>query len=257
MVDDAPLTREDVILHFLNGQCASRKAPGCSEVAHAVRSPIRLALTITETIVIRCERKQIPLDDLRRCCSAIGMTTTRRPEYEILTQKLKTRCNALRPLLDCDELDKILCGVETMAKQALQHLCIQHDLDVDPKCNAESMKTTIVDHVASGGCQASTSSLCSAANDEYHEKAPGANGDLEAYIINHAAHAKDVKPSKKTLRRILKSKDIEFDNDDEIGDLRRHLRSYLTTLRKGKKSEWSRNQRTELESERCRRLDEI
>ena len=257
MVDDAPLTREDVILHFLNGQCASRNAPGCSEVAHAVRSPIRLALTITETIVVRCERKQIPLDDLRRCCSAIGMTTTRRPEYEILTQKLKTRCNALRPLLDCDELDKILCGVETMAKQALQHLCIQHDLDVDPKCNAESMKTTIVDHVASGGCQASTSSLCSAANDEYHEKAPGANGDLEAYIINHAAHAKDVKPSKKTLRRILKSKDIEFDDDDEIGDLRRHLRSYLTTLRKGKKSEWSRNQRTELESERCRRLDEI
>jgi len=258
--DNVPLTREDIVSHFLNGQCASRKVAGCSEVARAVRSPIRLALTITETIIIRCERNQIPLNDLRTYRSAIGVTTTRRPEHETLTQKLKMRCNALRPLLDCDELDKILCGVETMGKQTLQHLSAQHNLNSDPKGNTESMKTTIVDHIACGGCDASTSSLCSAVNDEYHKKEPGANGDLEAYIVNHAAHAKGakgVKPSKKTLRRILESKDIEFDDADEIGDLRRRLRSYLTTLRKGKKSEWSRNQRAELESERGHRLDEI
>ena len=56
---EVTLTREDVVSHVLNGQCASRKAPGCSEVMHAVQSPVRIALTITETIITCCERKQI------------------------------------------------------------------------------------------------------------------------------------------------------------------------------------------------------
>jgi len=144
-----------------------------------------------------------------------------------------------------------------MGKQTLHHLCDQHNLNVDPKSNTESMKATIVDHIASGRCQASTSSLCLAADDEYHSKKSGANGDLEAYIINHAAHAKKVKPSKKTLRRILKSKGIEFDDDDEVGDLRRHLRSYLTTLHKAKRPEWDRNHRAEQEAEHWHHLDKI
>jgi len=216
-----------------------------------------MALTVTEAIIVQCKRNQISLDDLRTCCSAIGVTTTQRPEYAVLTQKLATRCSALRPLLNCDKLDTMLCGVETMGKQTLHHLCDQHDLNVDPKSDAESMKTTIVDHIASGGCQASTSSLCSAADDEYHSTEPGANGDLEAYIINHAAHAKNVKPSKKTLRRILKSKGVEFNDDDEVGDLRRRLRSYLTTLRKAKRPEWDRNHRAEQESEHRHHLDKI
>jgi len=82
---DVPLTREDVIVsHFLNGQCVERKAPGCSEVAHGVRSPVKMVLTITETIVAQCERKQVLLSDLRIWCSAIGVTTTQRPEYATL-----------------------------------------------------------------------------------------------------------------------------------------------------------------------------
>jgi hypothetical protein len=34
--DDMSLTHEDVMSHFLNGQCAGRKSPGCSEVARGV-----------------------------------------------------------------------------------------------------------------------------------------------------------------------------------------------------------------------------
>jgi hypothetical protein len=158
--DDVSLTREDVISHFLNGQCVNRKAPGCSEAAHAVRSPIAMALIVTEAIVARCEHKQITLDDLHVYCAAIGLTTTHRPEYTILMQKLKIRCNALRPLLSCDGLDTLFCGVETLTKRSLQCLSTQHELDVDPECDIDSMKTAVVDHITSGGCQASTSSLC-------------------------------------------------------------------------------------------------
>lgn len=93
--DDVPLTREDIMSHFLNGQCASRKAPGCREVSHNVRSPIKMALVVTEEIIARCERNEISADDLHSYCSAIGVTTTQRPEFPFLIRKLKSRRDAL------------------------------------------------------------------------------------------------------------------------------------------------------------------
>ena len=253
--DDVPLTCEDVILHFLNGQCVERKAPGCSEVTHGVQSPIKMALTITETIVTQCECKQILLDDLHVWCSAIGVTATQRPEYATLVQKLKIRCNALWPLLNCDGLDTIFCGVETLGKQSLQHLGVQHNVNVNSNCNANSTKTAIIDHVTSGGCRASTSSLCTLVNDKYHESALGSSGDLETYVLQLAT--KKGKLSKKALRRVLKSRDIEFSDDGNVGKLLRHLCSHLTRLRKGKQPEWARNRRDASESEYNSRLNEI
>lgn len=253
--DGTPRNCEDVISHFLNGQCGSRQAPGCSEVACAVKSPIKIALTVTEAIIVHCERKQIPPIDLRTYCSAIGVTTTQRPEYAILVQKLRARCNALRPLLECDKLEAVFCGIETLGKQSLQHLNIQHNVNIDSECDVDSMKTAIVDHITSGGCRASTSSLCRSVDDEYQESDVGTNSDLETYVLQLAV--KKTKLSKKALRRVLKSRDIEFHDNENIGELRRHLRTHITKLRKGKQSEWSHNQRAELESKRNHRLNEV
>ena len=163
--NDVLLSREDIISHLLNGQCASQEKPGCSQIARAVQSPIRMAIMVTEEILARCECKQIQLDDLRMYCSAIGMATTRQPEYAILMQKLKTRCNTLRPLLKCDRLETAL-NTEGLGKQSLQYLSAQHNLDSNPTHNVDSMQTTIVDHISSGGCKASTSSLCDSIENE-------------------------------------------------------------------------------------------
>ena len=253
--DDLLLTREDVISHFFNGQCASRKSPGCSEVARGVRSPIKMALTVTETIIVRCEHKQITPEELRTFCSAIGVMTLQRPEYITLTERLRSRCNALRPLLGCDGLDKVFCGVETLGKQSLQCLGTQHNLSVDPACDTDAIKTTIIDHIISGGCQASTSSLCLSVGDDYRNSDVGVNNDLETYLLQLAA--KKTKLSKKALRRVLKSRNIEFCDSECIGQLRRHLRAHVTTVRKGKRPEWSHNQRVELDSKKDNRLEGI
>lgn len=252
--NDILLDREDVISHFLNGQCANKQASGCLEVAQTVKSPIKIALNVTEAIIVECEHKHIHLNNLRAYCSAIGIVTTQRPEYYPLVQRLRSRCNALRPLLDCNGLETMFC-VETLGKQSMQHLSTQHNVSVDPEHNVDSMKTAVVDHISAGGCQASTSSLCKSINDEYQNSEAGPMSDLETYILQLAA--KKAKLSKKGLRRVLKSRNIEFDGNDNNGDLRRHLRSYITKLRKGKQSEWSRNQRTEIEDEYQHRLDEI
>ena len=72
--DDLPLTCEDVMSHFLNGQCAKRKAPGCSEIARSVQSQIKMALTVTEAIISHHEHKQIAPEELHAFCCAIGVT---------------------------------------------------------------------------------------------------------------------------------------------------------------------------------------
>ena len=158
--------------------------------------------------------------------------------------------------MNCDQLDTSLCGIDDLGKQSLQHLSAQHDLNVDPGQNVECAKEAVTSHMTSGGCQASTSSLCISIDDEYQERNPGTQGDLETYILLLAA--KKAKLPKKELQRVLKSKGIEFDRKtDNIGELRRRLSSYVTTLRKGKKPEWSRNKQAQLQSEHDRRLDEI
>ena len=56
---------------------------------------------------------------------------------------------------------------------------------------------------------------------------------------------------------MVKTKSIEFSDSESIGELRRHLRSHITRLRKGKESEWSRNQCAASESEHNSRLNKI
>ena len=120
-----------------------------------IRSPVEMALMVTDAIVVRCKRKQISTKDPRALCFAIGATATCRPEYTTLIQKSKNRCNALRPLLSCDTLETMLCGIEELGKQSLQDLSTQHELVVNPQCDTDSLRTDIVDHITSGGCEAS------------------------------------------------------------------------------------------------------
>ena len=87
----------------------------------------------------------------------------------------------------------------------------------------------------------STSSLCKSSDDEHREGVSGTSGDLETHVLQLAAEK--VKLSKKALWRFLKSRDTEFDVSESVDGLRRHPRSRITKLRKGKQSEWSRNQR--------------
>ena len=61
----------------------------------------------------------------------------------------------------------MLCGVETLGKQSLQYLSAQHNLNVDLMCDADAVKTAVIDHITSSECQASTSSLCLSVDDEY------------------------------------------------------------------------------------------
>ena len=48
-------------------------------------------------------------------------------------------------------------------------LSTQHDLNGDQEQDLDSAKTAIVEHVMSGECQVTTSSLCISIDDEYQD----------------------------------------------------------------------------------------
>lgn len=158
-------------------------------------------------------------------------------------------------LLNFNKLEDTLTGVKTLGKQSLQHLSVQHSLVVDLEDGANTMKAAVVDHVTLGRCKASTSSLCMLIEGEYRDSDAGARSDLEMYILQLAARKTVL--SKKAMQRVLKSKGIQFSADNNIGELRQYLHSYITRLHKGKQAEWSQNQCLELESEHNRHLNEI
>ena len=105
-------------------------------------------------------------------------------------------------------------------------------MSADPERDTNS-KTIAVDHInTSDGCQAPTSSLYTSINDEYHDgmSGAGAQSDLETCILQPAAKKKTL--SKMALQKVLKSRDITLDNNENVGELRRDLRSHITRFRR-------------------------
>lgn len=176
-----------------------------------------------------------------------------RREILNLPKKLRQRCNELRPLLNCTNVENTLDAVESLGKRSLQQLAIQHQVQTDSaRDNADEIRTRLVDHMSSGGCQASGSGLCPSFQDEYQSTV---RNDLETHILQFAAKKGSVR--KKTLKRILKCRNVEFDEGNNIHGLRKVLRLHVTQLRKGKQPELFRNYRSELQSVHNRKLEEI
>ena len=253
--EDLLLDESDVISHLVNGYCASHSANGCTEVSRGVRSPVRMAITVTQIVIDAHLRGQLSVENLRMICTAVGIQPDHhRQESDNLIKKLKLQCKDLQPLLTQTELRNIFGTVEGLGKWPLQQLAVQHQLslDDDQTGNIDSIRAQIIDHISSGSCQASGSSLCTSFRDE-HQNA--ASSDLEAHVLWFALKKGNI--SKKALKQILTCKHIQFQDDDSISNLWKLLHSHVTQLRKCKRSEWSQNLHSQEQHEHDKKLEEI
>lgn len=252
--EDLLLDESDVISHLMNGCCATHSTNGCTEVSRGVKSPVRMAITVTQIVIDACLRGQLSVECLRMICSTVGIKPDcGRRESENLIKKLKLRCKDLQPLLTQTELRNIFQTIEGLGKRSLQQLAIQHQLNLnDQTSNINSIRAQIVDHISSGSCQASGSGLCTSFQDEHQNTA---SSDLEAHVLQFASKKGNI--SKKMLKRILTSKHIQFQGNDSISHLRKLLRSHATQLRKCKRSEWSQNLHSQEQREHDEKLEKI
>ena len=123
----------------------------------------------------------------------------------------------MRQLLGRTNIEHIFSTVESLGKRPLQQLADQHHMDVRGGYNdVDDIRTELVDHLLSGSCEASGSGLCAFVRDEVRNTA---YSDLETHILGFAAKKGSI--HKKTLRCILKCRNVEFSEDDGIGCLRK------------------------------------
>ena len=254
-VEDTLLDESDVVSHLMNGYCANHSTPACAEVSRRVKSPVKMAVAITGVVINGYSQGQLSSERLRSICSAIGIHPDRNKlESANLVKKLKLRCKDLRPLLSCTGLGGIFGMVEGLGKRSLRQLATQHQLKLHEASDLDDIRTQLVDHISSGTCQASTSGsgLCASFRDDYDNTA---SNDLETHVLQFASKKGNI--GKKTLKRILRCRHIEFSDGDSVGYLQKLLRSYTAQLRKGKRSEWSRNLRSEEQREHDEKLEEV
>ena len=255
-VDDPLLDKTDAISHLMNGYCANHATPACSEVSRRVRSPVKLAIAITEIVIDGYSRRDLSSQNLRTICSAVGIrpNLTNKQEGDSFVKKLRLRCEDLQPLLNCVELESIFGTIETLGKRSLQELSVQHQIRLNKTQTRDinKVRAQLVDHISSGDCRASGSGLCASVQGNYRDTS---SSDLETHILRFASEKGNV--GKKTLKRILTCKRVKFSEDDAINHLRKLLRSYVTQLRKDKRSEFSRNLHTQEQREHDEKLEDI
>jgi hypothetical protein len=126
-----------------------------------------------------------------------------------------------------------------LKKDDLVAICLQHGLSHLKDAKVENLKDAIMKHVASGDCVPSSSSQpnipvgCHAVCQEYlSETASPGRIDLQIFLLS--SHVKTMKAS--LLRRILNLYGIEYSSCDSVSRLRKHLKSYVSSLRRGKRT---------------------
>jgi hypothetical protein len=72
-VDDPLLDNSDVLSHLMNGYCAGHATPACSEVSRRIKSPVKMAVAVTEIVIDGYSRQQLSTEGLRATCSAVGI----------------------------------------------------------------------------------------------------------------------------------------------------------------------------------------
>ena len=254
-VNDPMFDKSDVISHLMNGYCANHSTPACVEISRKVKSPVKMAIAVTKIVIDGYSRGELSPRDLQETCSAIGIKPHQHhPEGPDLINKLKMRCKDLQPLLNRMELEDIFETIEKVGKRSLQQLAIQHQVDLHESRaqNVNDIRTQLVDHISSGSCQASGSGSCVSLRDDYRNTA---SSDFETRVLRFASEKGNV--TKTTLKRILERRQIQFSKSDGVNQLRNLLRSHVKDLRKGKKSELSRNLRSQERHEHDEKLEGI
>ena len=213
------LDKSDVISHLMNGYCANHLTPACAEISHRVKSPVTMAITITEIVINEYSRGQLSSRDLRDICFAIGIEPhPHREEGSYLIDKLKQRCKDLRPLLNYTGLENVFGAIEDLGKKSLQELAIQHQVDLPKTRNVDDIRTDLVDHISSGGCESSRSASCVSLRGDYRNTA---SSYFETRVLKFTSEKGNV--TKTTLKRILERKQVKLSRSNGINQLRKRF----------------------------------
>lgn len=71
--EDPLLDESDIISHLMNSYCANHTTDACTEVSQHVKSPVKMAITVTQIVIDGYLRREFSSEHLRTICSAVGI----------------------------------------------------------------------------------------------------------------------------------------------------------------------------------------
>ena len=167
---------------------------------------------------------------------------------EVLTSFIEKDSQTIFELTGADDceylnsIENILTSIENMFKPSLLDLANSHGVKFNSTMSSEELKNIISDHLCKGCCFSSTYEGClqvtSILNKKNYDKDVD-RFDVRALLISHLSYLLP-KIKLRPLRRLLSQHDISYSLQDNLSSLRRKLKTFIKSLKKGKCQEQKR-----------------
>ena len=202
----------------------------------------------------------IPTERLQRVVLALGIRTpisVHNPRRSCLTALQTYASNIVSvdafPVLP----QSLFLQYEKFKKSDLIDIAMQHGLSVSRKDTVDSLKSEILLHVASGVCEHASSVGCQIVREEYSSNKVCDSDTLLIHLFTMIVESN----STSLLKCVLTLHNISFSPTNGIGQLHRHLKRHIASLKCGKQAKGSsrRHQLTheEVEAEHIKRRENI
>jgi hypothetical protein len=237
--------------HILNGLCAAIPADNnlrrsaCSDISGSCSSPAELQNVIFG-LVIEHVALRMSLKTFRRLCASIDIREHAFAQRKVLIARFQERRDRLQRVVRKQSLLELFDHFDGMRKPMLINIAIGHGLQVDSSWTIDDLRNAITKHVTGGQCCSPADedrpTQCQSISDELTVKDPelDSSDEIQSRILESIVDKLSASP----LRRILQIHEVPFEKGDSISQLRRRLRKYTRSLRKGKRCHLERHLET-------------
>ena len=144
--------------------------------------------------------------------------------------------------LDYESLADVLTAVEKLTKVSLISLAQAHSITFSLNCTITNLRGIISNHLSHGLCVSGSSEACIRTTEKLFADLQGVNGNdeidqtvmlsnLEIQALSSVLQQINLRP----IRRILDLRNISYSHSDSLSKLRKQLKIFITSLKKGKK----------------------
>jgi hypothetical protein len=163
--------------------------------------------------------------------------------------------------LNLNSVENILTSIESMYKPSLLDLANLHGVKPLTKMSADDLKNMLSDHLCKGGCLFSTFEGCkevtATINSTLSKKKIEESNDLDCcqvdslfiFLLSYLLPKIKLRP----LRRLLTQHKIYFSLTDNLSCLRRRLKAFIKSFKKGKHREDKKAAQMAMEIEKKKR----
>ncbi|KAJ7234431.1 hypothetical protein C8J57DRAFT_1531590 [Mycena rebaudengoi] len=259
--------RHALIHHLATGACVDHQSDVLAtarpdrSACHALAQDFKNAAAMSEavlTLILEADHKKMATENLCHVASSLNITTvgSRNLRFKLknaIRQNLVTVASAVADSRSSASVADFFSSFESHRKPVLLSIAALHQVQLPDKPGMEDIRKAISEHILSGHCTQFSAPRCPLTAvpqpdcldvcNEWRQNA--IDPDIQVHILK-AINRNKVSP--KTMWRILRILNVDFDESEPIKELRKKLRLYITALRKGKHVERERQAEIELQT---------